>query len=329
MFGPSSLKQPYLKNAGKMNNIFTVTLNPAVDRELTVPEIKYDTVLRASDWRVDFGGKGFNVSRMLKSLGANSVAMGFAGGKSGEILQEGLESLEIGTDFVWVAGETRTNVSIVSEADHHYIKANEPGPTITPTDQQALLDKVTAVCKHGDWWVLAGSLPPGVPPTYYQRLISIINQSGARVVLDTSGEPLSHGCHAGPFLIKPNDYELEKLTGMPTGDRNEILAAAKSLDSLGVSNSLVSMGKHGALLITKEDSWMIKSPKIQERNPIGAGDSLVGGVVWGLAQNLPLVEAARWGVACGAAAASLSGTAVGSLELVKTLYSQTEVGPEG
>jgi fructose-1-phosphate kinase PfkB-like protein len=116
---------------------------------------------------------------------------------------------------------------------------------------------------------------------------------------------------------------------MPTGDRNEILAAAKSLDSLGVSNSLVSMGKHGALLITKEDSWMIKSPKIQERSPIGAGDSLVGGVVWGLAQNLPLVEAARWGVACGAAAASLSGTAVGSLELVKTLYSQTEVGPEG
>ena len=114
--------------------IFTVTLNPAVDRELTVDRIIFDTVLRASDWRVDCGGKGFNVARMLKSLGISSVAMGFAAGKSGEMLNEKLQSLGIETEFVWVKGETRTNVSIVSSENGQYVKVNEPGPTITEAD---------------------------------------------------------------------------------------------------------------------------------------------------------------------------------------------------
>ena len=107
--------------------IYTVTLNPAVDRELRVPAIEFDTVLRASAWRVDFGGKGFNVSRMLCALGAESVALGFAGGRAGELLRDGLHALGIATDFVWVPGETRTNVSIVSEAPPRYVKVNEPG----------------------------------------------------------------------------------------------------------------------------------------------------------------------------------------------------------
>lgn len=145
----SRLKQRYSKNVGKMNNIFTVTLNPAVDRELTVYEIKYDCVLHASEWRVDYGGKGFNVSRMFKSLGADSIAIGFACGKSGKILKDGFESLGIGTDFVWVSGETRTNVSILNDDHSHYVKVNEPGPTITLSEQQALVDKVTSASLSG------------------------------------------------------------------------------------------------------------------------------------------------------------------------------------
>jgi 1-phosphofructokinase family hexose kinase len=306
-----------------MTDIFTVTLNPAVDRELTVEAIEYDCVLRASEWRVDFGGKGFNVSRMLKSLGADNVAIGFAGGKSGETLKEGLESLGIGTDFVWVAGETRTNVSIVNGEHSHYIKVNEPGPTITPSEQKTLLDKIKALSKPGDWWVLAGSLPPGVPSDFYEKMIHVITDASGKVVLDTSGAPLVHGCQAGPYLVKPNEVELQKLTGMPTENISEVIGAAHSLFSMGVSNSLISMGKRGAFLLTKDGAWRITSPEIQESNPIGAGDSMVGGLVWGLWQGLEIEDAARWGVACGAAAASLSGTAVGSLELVKSLYEET------
>lgn len=310
-----------------MSRIYTLTLNPAVDRELTVPEIEFDTVLRASAWRVDFGGKGFNVSRMLKSLGSPSTALGFAGGKSGELLQEGLESLGIGTDFVWVEGETRINVSIVPASHDRYIKANEPGPTISASEQDSLLEKVRQLSQKGDWWILAGSLPPGVDAGFYAQLIEIIQKSGAQTLLDTSGDALGLGCQASPFLTKPNDIEIQKITGMPVNTDAEIIAAAQALRDMGVVNVVVSRGKEGAMLITDSECWLVESPRIEERNPIGAGDSLVGGLVWGLSEKLPLVKALSWGVACGAAAASLSGTEIGSRELVERLFQDVKVHP--
>ncbi|MCB8969122.1 MAG: 1-phosphofructokinase [Chloroflexota bacterium] len=308
--------------------IYTVTLNPAVDRELTVPTIEFDSVLRASAWRVDYGGKGFNVSRMLRALGSDSVALGFAGGRSGELLRDGLESLGIGTDFVWVAGETRTNVSIVTEAHDHYVKANEPGPTISPAEEIALVRKVRQLAKAGDWWVLAGSLPPGVPASIYMQLIGDIQAAGAWVILDSSGDALRDGCAARPFLAKPNDVEIHKLTGLPVGNMAEIAAAAQAMQRSGVDNVIVSLGKKGALLADAESVWLAASPQIEEKNPIGAGDSMVGGLVWGLSQGLPLPQALRWGIACGAATASMSGTAVGDRELVESLAAQVNVSRE-
>lgn len=305
--------------------IYTVTLNPAVDRELTVPAIEFDSVLRASDCRVDYGGKGFNVSRLLKSLGASSVAVGFAGGRSGELLRDGLHSLGIATDFVWIAGETRTNVSIVSTEQNRYVKANEPGPVISAGERQALLDKIRALAKAGDWWVLAGSLPPGVPDTIYAEIIASVQERGAKVVLDTSDNALKHGCEAGPYLAKPNAYEAHKLTGLPVDSHAQIAAAARAILEMGVVSVVISLGKDGAMLVENGKAWIAHSPKIQERNPIGAGDSMVGGIVWGLQADLPLREALRWGVACGAGTASLSGTAVATLELAEKLLSQVKI----
>lgn len=302
--------------------IYTVTLNPAVDRELIVPTIEYDSVLRALSCRVDYGGKGFNVSRMLRSLGTASMALGFAGGRSGELLRDGLETLNINTDFVWIAGETRTNISIFAQAQDHYLKVNEPGPTIAAAEQDELIEKVYQYARPGDWWVLAGSLPPGVPPIMYRRLIEIIQDEGACVILDTSDEALREGCLAGPFLAKPNDVEIHKLTEMPVASVPEIAAAALILQQMGVSNVIVSLGKRGALLVTENQTWIAASPTIVEKNPIGAGDSMVGGLVWGLSQEMLLPEALCWGVACGAATASMSGTAVGSRELVELLRDQ-------
>lgn len=308
-----------------MSNIYTVTLNPAVDRELTVPKIEYDTVLRSIESRVDFGGKGFNVSRMLKSLGTTSVAVGLAGGKSGELLREGLESLGIDTDFVWVDGETRTNVSVVTEAHDHYLKVNEPGPSITSSEQEMLIEKITHLSRPGDFWVLAGSLPPGLSTKIYAQLIDIIQGAGAKVILDTSGDALAHGCKSAPFLVKPNQMEIQKITGLPVEDNADIVRAAEQLQEWGVANVIVSLGKLGALVKHQNQAWLVRSPAVQERNPIGAGDSMVGGLVWALNQNLGLLDAVNWGVACGAAAASLSGTAVGTYEYVKELASQAGV----
>lgn len=302
--------------------IYTLTLNPAVDRELTVPSIEFDTVLRANEWRVDCGGKGFNVSRMLMALGTSSTALGFVGGRSGELLRDGLHSMGIATDFIAVAGETRTNVSIVSQSADHYIKVNEPGPTITAADLDKLLTQIRQTVQQGQWWVLAGSLPPGVPATIYADIITIVHEAGAYAVLDSSGDALLAGCGKRPFLVKPNEIEASKLTGLPVQTQAEIVAAAQAVQATGVANVVVSLGKAGALLNDGQQSWLAKSPPIEEQNPIGAGDSMVGGLVWGLSQGQPVKEALRWGIACGAATASMSGTAIGTKELVTTLFEQ-------
>lgn len=307
--------------------IYTLTLNPAVDRELTVPEIVYDSVLRASQSQVDFGGKGFNVSRLLKGLGMRSTAVGFLGGKAGEILQDGLRALDIGTDFVWIAGETRTNISIVTPAGGHYIKVNEIGPAINTEKQTEMLRKVESLACPGDWWVLAGSLPPGVPEDFYAQVIRLLNHHGAKTLLDTIGEPLRLGCMENPYLVKPNTEEARALTGLSMETVDQIAQAAIQIRKLGAENAVISMGKVGALMQTAETSWLVQSPTIIEKNPIGAGDSMVGGLVWALTGGFPLKEALGWGVASGAATASLSGTEVGSQPLIKSLYKQIQFEP--
>ena len=302
--------------------LYTLTLNPAVDRELTVPAVEYDSVLRATKSQVDFGGKGFNVSRLLKGLGVDSTAVGFLGGKAGEMLEEGLQTLGIGTYFVWVAGETRTNISIVTEAGGHYIKVNEKGPPIDPVKQQELLDRIESLAHAGDWWVLAGSLPPGVPESFYAQIVKVLSAHGALPLLDTAGEALRLGCQEKPYLVKPNAEEAHVLTGLPMETPAEIAAGAAEIRKLGAQNVVVSMGKAGALLHTADETWLVHTPKIKEKNPIGAGDSMVGGLVSALSSGRSLKDSLAWGVASGAATASLSGTEVGSLALIETLLAQ-------
>ncbi len=303
--------------------IYTVTLNPALDRELTVPALVFDEVLRATESRADCGGKGFNVSRMLSALGAPSIALGFAGGHIGEMLHDGLTALGVETDFVWIAGETRTNISIVA-ADHgQHIKVNEPGPIITADEQAVLRTHVRERARRGDWWVLAGSLPPGVAPTFYADLIHDIQATGARVLLDTSGAALRHGCAAQPFLAKPNAAEAGELAGIPVMSTKQALAAAEALP--GIPNLVISMGASGAVLIQAGHGWLATPPAIHQRNPIGAGDSLVAGLAWGLSQGYPPAETLRWGVACGAATAAHAGTAVGTYAEVAEIARQVAV----
>lgn len=302
--------------------IYTITLNPAVDRELVVEAIAFDTVLKADTWRVDCGGKGFNVARMLQSLETSSVALGFAAGKSGEFLKDALYSLGIETDFVWVGGETRTNVSIVSADNTRHLKVNEPGPTVSPTDMAKLIRKVRGLARPDDGWVLAGSLPPGVPPTFYAEIIAILHAAGARVFLDTSDEALRRSCPAKPFLVKPNASEARELTGLPMDNATEIAAVGRAIQTMGPQNVIISLGKQGALLVNGGKAWLAASPEIVQRNPVGAGDSMVAGLVWGLSLGDGMPEAMCRGVACGAATASQSGTAVGTLTQVNALLSQ-------
>lgn len=304
--------------------IYTVTLNPALDRELTVPEISYDTVLRATESRVDCGGKGFNVSRMLAVLGVSSVAVGFCGGQTGEALRQKLNALGIETDFITISGETRTNVSIVTSSGEHHLKVNEAGPSILIQEQQTLLEKIDSLAKPGDWWVLAGSLPPGIAPSFYAEIIERIKAVGGQTILDTSGEPLRYGVAAGPTAIKPNAFEFAQLTNRSIESPDQALLAATSLKN--IEYVVISMGKAGVVMVSKEQGWITCPPTIQERNPIGAGDSLVAGLIWGLNRG-DINAALRYGVACGAATASHKGTEIGNYTEIQRLAEQVEIKP--
>ena len=305
--------------------IYTLTLNPALDIEYTVQVLIKNEVLRAPAVRKDFGGKGFNVSRMLNILGMESTALGFVGGQNGKVLEEGLQSLGIRTDFIRTAGETRANTSIVAELDGDYIKVNEPGPTISREERNRLFNQVEDLASAGDWWVLAGSLPPGVPVDIYAQLSQKIQTADAQVIVDTSGEALHASLAGKPFLMKPNEFEAGSLTGLPVESPSEIAAAAEAILERGVENVVVSLGKDGAMLASPNRIFMGSPPEIQEQNPIGAGDAMVAGLVYCLSKGEPLESALRWGLACGATAASQAGTHMGTRNLIEKNLADTKI----
>ena len=317
---------PGVKTPGMMPDmIYTVTLNPALDLELTVAAIELDCVLRASTTQVDAGGKGFNVSRALAALGVPSIALGFVGGRTGEHLKARLEQLGISTDFVHVSGETRTNLSVVTEPASHYLKVNQAGPTIQPEEQDAMVGKVRQRARAGEAWIFSGNLPPGIPADIYAQLIALVRSSGGKAILDTSGHALHLGARAGPFLVKPNALEASQLTGHEVGNPSQARQAAAKMHAWGIALVLISLGSAGAVLSDGRQAWWGQPPRIAERNPIGAGDAALAGCVYALEQGAPAAEALRWSVACGAAAASLPGTAVGDRALVEALSAQVKI----
>ncbi len=300
--------------------IYTVTLNPVLDRTLSVPSIIFDEVLRATAVRFDWGGKGFNVSRALKALGSESVALGFTGGATGQMLERGLGELGIATDLTPILGETRTNIVISEGGSGRYIKVNEAGPLIREEEWEAFLAKVRQNAKPGDGWVLSGSLPPGVPPDVYALLIGLVQAQGGKAFLDASGEPFRLGCAAGPFLVKPNALEAEEASGIPVQSAESARQAAAFFLRQGVNYVALSMGAQGLLFAGREAMARVRPPVVPIGNPTGAGDSLLAGIVWALERGGSLLEAACWGVACGTAAAMQAGAGVGTFQEVEAIF---------
>ncbi len=322
--------------------IFTVTPNPVLDRTLTVPHIAFNVVTRATATRLDWGGKGFNVSRALQALGVKSTAMGFVGGAPGRQLEEGLNRAGITTDLIHIQGETRTNI-VITEAngpeankersedrEHRYVKVNEAGPTVTPDEAMRLLEHVRTKVHRGDIWALCGSLPPGLPPDFYAQLVTVIQQYGARAILDTSGEALRLGCcrsrdqAPAPYLVKPNVKEAESLSGHPIESEHDALEAVTFFLDQGIKLVALSMGADGLLLASERTRVWARPPQVQALNPVGAGDALLAGLIWALRRGTSLEEMARWGVATGTAAAMRAGVSVGTRTEVDALYQQVD-----
>lgn len=286
--------------------IVTVTLNPSVDRTVEVPELRRGGVLRATGEHLDAGGKGINVTRVLSAHGARSRAVLPVGGGEGHQLVEMLT--EAGIDFVAVPvrASARCNVAVV-EPDGTVTKLNAPGHPLSPDELDACCSAVQVNAYGADWIVAGGSLPAGVPDTFYADLIDRLRPGFVPVAVDTSGPALLAAIKAFPALVKPNREELETAVGGPVETVGEVVEAARELRSAGAGVVLASLGRDGAVLVDGNGQWYGEAPAVVARSAVGAGDAMLAGFLYGGASGpAALAVALAW----GAAAASLPGSAM-------------------
>ena len=289
--------------------IYTITLNPAMDRTLWVEKIRPDDSNRITREQRYAVGKGIDVSRVLTTLGLVNKALGLVGGFAGEELEGRLLNEGIACDFVRIPGETRTNIVINEASTGNQTVFNARGPEIRPYELMQMIHKVEKV-EDPETVVISGSLPPGVNPEIYRKIIEIFKERGARVLLDTDGDALSMGIHGLPDVIKPNIHELCRLVGRELLKKDEIISAATSLLKQGIGIVLVSMGAEGILLISEKEQYMASPPEVKVENTIGAGDSAVAGFVYGLSGGKTLKDALTYAVAAGTATTLRPGTAL-------------------
>jgi 1-phosphofructokinase len=262
--------------------IRTVTLNPALDRSVSVPGLALDRVNRASSSRIDPGGKGINVSKVIAALGGRSLALGFLGGRTGELVAEALDGLGIAHRFTRVAGETRTNLKLDDPLRGTHTDINEAGPAVGPGDIARLEDELFRDAAAGDLFVFSGSAPLGVGPGIYAAWIRRARAAGALSILDADGDLLRLGLEAGPELCKPNAEELGRLLGRGLSSRRDMLAAAAAVLAGGAGRLVLSLGAEGALFAEKGRAFLAAGLKVEAVSTVGAGDSMVAALALGL-----------------------------------------------
>ena len=299
--------------------IYTVTLNPALDKTVEIPGMALDTVNRITEMRTDPGGKGINVSKVIAKLGGESCAAGILGGGSGKMLEKLLEGENFTTQFRFVEGQTRTNLKIIDREGHTNTDINEPGLTVTDVDLDALLHELLAELRPGDIVILAGSLPKGAPQDTYRTWTAACKKAGARVFLDADGALLAEGLKAAPYLIKPNDDELSRLAGKKLETLEELTAEGRRLLERGIERVVISLGGRGALYLRKGSTIYAEGLKVPVGSTVGAGDSVVAALAYAEAQGLSEEEAVRLSTATGAANVMCSGTQAAEREAVEAL----------
>lgn len=299
--------------------IYTVTLNPSVDYIVQVTNFKEDSLNRIDSDVKYPAGKGINVSRVLNRIGLSTKALGFLGGFTGEYIQNSLTAEGIETDFVNVQGDTRINVKLKST---HETEINAPGPEISQDQLSTLMAKLEEI-EAGNTVVLAGSIPPSLPSDLYEVITERLAAKGVRVVVDASGKALLGVVAHKPFFIKPNHHELAELFDVELHGLDDIITYGRKLVDMGAENVVVSMAGDGALLLTKDATYVSNVPKGKVINSVGAGDSLVAGFVGTYEKTGDIIEAFKYGVATGSATAFSSDLA--EVSFIEELRQQVQV----
>lgn len=302
--------------------ITTVCMNPAFDKTVTVDALQPDEVNRVRDSRVDVGGKGVNVAIVAQRLGVEARCIGCAGEDGADRFRALLEAQGLRHWFQTVPGTLRTNLKIVQQSGG-VTEINERGAAVTGEALMAFFSMAKERAKGSTMAVAAGSLPPGCPTGTYRDLMRAM---AVPCILDVSGQELLLGLEANPFLIKPNIHELQETLRCSLTGQAQIIAAARAMIRRGAQHVLVSMGGDGAMLVTPEKAYHAPAIPVRAASTVGAGDSMVGGVLRGLeVSHGDMVEALRWGVAAATSSVMTEGTQLVRPEDVTALVKQVKI----
>lgn len=299
--------------------IYTLTLNPAIDYYMSMGNFQLGSLNSLEEGYALPGGKGINVSKVLKNFSVESKALGFVGGFTGDYIKKHLNEYEIESDFIELQENTRINIKLKTKDSETEIAGKSP--TISRENVKELLKKFEEI-KKDDVVILSGSVPNSISKSIYADIIKLLPKD-CKVILDTRGLHFVEGLKEGVFLTKPNNHELEEFFNRKLNNIEEIIQAGKDLQALGSKNVLISLGKDGSILITEKEVYIGNAPQGKLISSVGAGDSMVAGVVYGIAKGMTLEDSYKYGIASGSSTAFSEGLT--TFEGMNSLLNKIEI----
>lgn len=304
--------------------IVTVTMNPAIDKTADLDKFEHAALNRLQNVIVDAGGKGINVSKTIKAIGGESIATGFCG-KNDKLIENVLSSQGIKSDFVKINGDVRTNLKVV-EKGGILTELNEAGPTIEEKELNELIEKLEKYANEDTLFILAGSIPKGVDKNIYKDLVTRLKKKGSKVFVDADGELFVNAVEASPTIIKPNKFELEQYYKMEKeATEEELINMGEKLLNNGIELVAISLGKDGALFLTKDEKIKCPGLKVNAHSTVGAGDAMVAALSYGINSKMELKEAIKLAVATSAGAVTTQGTKPPTKEVVEELKNKVQI----
>jgi 6-phosphofructokinase 2 len=309
--------------------ILTLTINPAIDRTVTVDKLVFEDRAYILDRAESAGGRGINASHVIHAFGGKTLALLTSGGEAGQRMEQSLAGMGFPFQAVHVGSESRINLTI-SDKQGLTVKLNEVGAPLEAAELRAIRDLVEALLGKARWLMICGSMQPGVPPHFYCELIELAKSHGVKTLLDTDGEALQHALEAKPSVISPNQPEAERLLGRALLTRNQFLEAVNRIRAMGPESVILKLGSRGAIGLSAEGAvFEALPPRVDVVCPIGSGDALAAAFVWSIDKGKTFAESLRWGVAAGTATAALPGIHFPTLRQTRAIYKQVEVRPAG
>ncbi len=304
--------------------ILTLTINPAIDHNVMADRLVFEDRAYILSTSESAGGRGINASCVINSFGAETLAISTCGGRTGDRFRQFLCNCGFPVEVVPIENEIRTNLTI-TDRQGLTVKLNQPGPLLNKQELERLHAAVENRLAGASWLMICGSLPPGVPPAFYSKLVKLAHDHGVKTLLDTDGEALMECVEVAPTVVAPNQQEAERLLNTALITRGHFLEAAARIRRMGPESVILSLGSRGAVGAIDRHVYEVIPPRVDAVCPIGAGDALAAAFVWAMEESQDFADALRWGVAAGSASARLPGVTFASLAQTEEMYPRVEV----